>query len=181
MANLNQSEFQRAIQLLADAHGLDRLRDKFFRLRGLVTRRGFKSADNLAQQLYTLSSGLRREVPANLAFQAIWSEYLGSKLGEGAEERFEKLADAVNTCLDPSEQIADGKKGDLEQALGNYEAALAEGIGIEMARLDMIMKAVPAIAEMLRALPPTEPIAAPTSAPASVAASEPTDESTNEA
>lgn len=159
MAHLTQSEFERAIELLADAHGLDRLRDKFFKLRGLVTRRGFKSPQSLAQQLYNLSSGLRREVPANLAFQAIWSEQLGSKLGEGAEERFEKLADAVNACLEPTEQIVEGKQADLERALADYEAALAEATGIEMARLDMIMKAVPSIADMLRAVPATQPLA----------------------
>ena len=165
MANLTQSEFERAIQLLAEAQGLDRLRDKFFRLRGLVTRRGFKTADLLAKQVYTLSSGLRREVPSTYAFQAIWGEHLGAKLGEDSEERFEKLAEAVNTCLDDREQIAEGKADELVAALAAYEAALAEGVGKEMARLDMLMKAVPAIAEILRSTADLGP--APGAAPAS--------------
>lgn len=166
MAHLTQSEFERAVELLAEAHGLDRLRDKLFKLRGLVTRRGYKSAASLAQQLYNLSSGLRREVPANLAFQAIWAEHLGSKLGDGADERFEKLADAVNSCLDPDDGIATGKEDDLRNALAAYESALADGVGIEIARIDMTMKAVPAIAALLRSIPRTEPLAAAAPAPA---------------
>ncbi len=153
MAYLTQSEFERAITLLAEAQGLDRLRDKFFKLRGLVTRRGFKTPASLAQQLYTLSAGLRREVPANYAFQAIWGEHLGTRMGEGADERFEKLADAVNACLGPDDAIVPEKRTELDQALAAYETALADGVGTEMARLDMIMKAVPEIAEILRNLP----------------------------
>lgn len=165
MAHLTQSEFERAVELLAEAHGLDRLRDKFFKLRGLVTRRGYKSAASLAQQLYNLSSGMRREVPANLAFQAIWAEHLGSKLGEGADERFEKLAEGVNSCLDPDDGIATGKEEDLRSALAAYESALADGVGLEVARIDMTMKAVPAIAELLRGIPRTEPLASASPAP----------------
>lgn len=174
MAFLTQKEFERSIQLLADAQGLDRLRDKFFKLRGLVTRRGFKSADNLAAQIYQLSGGLRREVPSNFAFQAIWSEHIGGLVGEGADERFEKLADAVNVCLDGSEGILDDKRSDLEAALFAYEAALTESIGQEMARLDMILKAVPAIAELLRQRSLTEPLPAVADAPAAPAAPEST-------
>lgn len=169
MAFLTQKEFERSIQLLAEAQGLDRLRDKFFKLRGLVTRRGFKTADNLATQIYQLSGGLRREVPSNFAFQAIWSEHIGAKVGEGAEERFEKLAEAVNVCLDPSEGILADKQTELEAALHAYESALTESIGQEMARLDMILKAVPSIAELLRQRPLSEPLPA-TAAPATTPA-----------
>jgi hypothetical protein len=153
MAYLTQKEFERAIHLLAEAQGLDRLRDKFFRLRGLVTRRGFKNPEALANQLFTLSSGMRREVPANIAFQAIWGEHLGTRLGEGAEEKFQKLADAVNSCLDAEDKVVADKRGELDAALAAYESALAEGVGSEVARLDMLMKAVPDIADILRSTP----------------------------
>lgn len=153
MAYLTQKEFERAIHLLAEAQGLDRLRDKFFRLRGLVTRRGFKNPEALANQLFTLSSGMRREVPANIAFQAIWGEHLGSRLGEGAEEKFQKLADAVNSCLDAEDKVIADKRAELDAALAAYESALAEGVGSEVARLDMLMKAVPDIADILRSTP----------------------------
>lgn len=173
MAFLTLKEFERSIQLLADEQGLDRLRDKFFKLRGLVTRRGFKSADNLAAQIYQLSGGLRREVPSNYAFQAIWSEHIGTKVGEGAEERFEKLAEAVNVCLAGDESILADKRDELAAALHAYEAALTETIGQEMARLDMILKAVPEIAELLRQRPLSEPLPAPANASAPAAESTP--------
>lgn len=173
MAHLTLKEFERAIHLLADAQGLDRLRDKFFRLRGLVTRRGFKNPEALANQLFTLSAGLRREVPANIAFQAIWGEHLGNRLGEGAEERFEKLAEAVNSCLDGEDKVVADKRAELDQALAAYEAALAEGVGLEMARLDMLLKAVPEIADILRATPLGEALPAAAAAPSASAPADP--------
>lgn len=153
MAVLSFEEFGQSIELLANEIGLQRLSDKFFRYRGLVTRRGFKNSAQLANQVYTLSAGLRRQVPANLAFQAIWAEYLGGKLGEEGAENLEKLADGVNACLDEHERIIPDKQADLDEALKAYEAALASVAGPEMARLDMLMKAVPDIAERLRSAP----------------------------
>lgn len=154
MAYLTNKEFERAIEMLADEYGLQRLRDKFFKMRGLVTRRGFKTPDALARQLFTLSSGLRREVPSSFAFQAIWSEHIGENVGgEDAEEKFEKLADDVNTCLDDSDGIAEGKDAEMAKALTAYEAELAASVGGEKARIDMLMKAVPAVAELLRSMP----------------------------
>lgn len=150
MAHLTQNEFQRAIQILAEEMGLQRLRDKFFRLNGLVTRRKVASADSLATQLYQLSSGLRRQVPAALAFQAIWAENIHDKVGEEGEENLEKLGDKVNECLGDNDEIKADKDADLATALKEYETALAASVGAEKARLDMLMKAVPAVAELLR-------------------------------
>jgi hypothetical protein len=150
MAHLTQNEFQRAIQILADEMGLQRLRDKFVRLNGLVTRRKVASAESLANQLYQLSSGLRRQVPASLAFQAIWTETIHDKIGEEGEENLEKLGEKVNECLGDSDEIKAGKEADLESALKEYETTLAASVGDEKARIDMLMKAVPAVAERLR-------------------------------
>jgi len=150
MAHLTQNEFQRAIQILTDEMGLQRLRDKFFRLNGLVTRRKVASAESLAAQLYQLSSGLRRQVPSALAFQAIWAESIHDKLGEDGEENLEKLGDKVNECLGDDDQVKSDKEADLESALKEYETTLASTIGSEKARLDMLMKAVPVVAERLR-------------------------------
>jgi hypothetical protein len=155
MAHLTQNEFQRAIQILAEEMGLQRLRDKFFRLNGLVTRRKVASADSLASQLYQLSSGLRRQVPAALAFQAIWAETIHDKVGEEGEETLEKLGEKVNECLGDNDEIKTDKEADLESALNEYEDTLASTVGTEKARLDMLMKAVPAVAERLRAAPAT--------------------------
>lgn len=161
MAQLSQKEFEQSVRLLAEAIGLQRLVDKFFRYHGLVTRRGFKNPEALAGHVYTLSAGLRRQVPANLAFQAIWAEYLAEKLGEEGAENLEKLADGVNACLDEREQIVADKEGDLDKALLEYQTALAAAVGPELAGADMLMKAVPAIAERLRNPPPIRGAAAP--------------------
>src|SRR5690349_2941218 len=105
MAHLTQKEFQHAIKLLADEVGLQRLRDKLVQIKALVTRRGVSSPEKLADQLYMLTSGLRRQVPATYGFYAVWNEALHKKLGEEGEENLEKLAEKVNTCLDESEAI----------------------------------------------------------------------------
>ena len=105
MAQLTQKEFRHAIALLANEIGLQRLRDQFVKLNALVTRRKVASPDSLADQLYMLSAGLRRQVPATYAFHAVWGEHLQAKLGEDGEKNLEKLAEAVNACLGEDEQI----------------------------------------------------------------------------
>jgi len=93
---------------------------------------------------------LRRQVPSALAFQAIWAESVHDKVGEEGEENLEKLGDKVNDCLGDDDQIKSDKEADLGNALKEYEATLAASVGAEKARLDMLMKAVPAVAERLR-------------------------------
>jgi hypothetical protein len=167
MAVLTQKEFQRAITLLADEMGLQRLRDRFVRLNALVTRRKVASADSLADQLYMLSAGLRRQVAATYAFHAVWGEAVNQKLGEDGEKNLEKLAEAVNACLGEKDEILADKAAELETALAEYERALSAVVGAEKARMDMLLKAVPAIADKLRtaSLPAAEPVPAPVPAP----------------
>jgi hypothetical protein len=150
MAVLTQKEFQRAITMLADEMGLQRLRDRFVRLNALVTRRKVASPESLADQLYMLSAGLRRQVPATYAFHAVWGESVNAKLGEDGEKNLEKMAEAVNACLGEKDQIVPEKAAELDTALAEYERALSVVIGAEKARMDMLLKAVPAIAEKLR-------------------------------
>jgi len=162
MANLTQTEFQEAVTVLAAALGLQRLRDKLVRLNGLVTRRRAASAETLADQLYQLSGGLRRQVPATFAFYAVWNEQLHDKLGDEGEEHIEKLAEAVNACLDEHDEIVAEKASELDTALSAYQQALAASAGPVVARLDMLLKAVPAIATRLRATPPAAATPDPT-------------------
>ncbi|MBI4518553.1 MAG: hypothetical protein HY699_22370 [Deltaproteobacteria bacterium] len=150
MAELTAAEFTKAITLLADEMGLQRLRDKLVHLNALVTRRKLPSAAALAEQLYMLSAGLRRRVPATYAFHTLWTERLTAKLGEEGEKKVEQLAEGINACLDEREQIIPEKAAELEAALAAYEQALAEIVGNDSARLDMILKAVPAVATQLR-------------------------------
>jgi hypothetical protein len=161
MANLTQKEFQRAMALLAGEMGLQRLRDRFVQLNALVTRRKVASPESLADQLYMLSAGLRRQVPATYAFYAVWTESLNAKLGDEGEKNLEKMADAVNACLGEDDQILPEKAPELDAALAEYERALSAAVGGEMARADMLLKAVPAIAEKLRAAP-VAPVPEPT-------------------
>jgi hypothetical protein len=156
MAHLTQKEFQHAIRLLAGELGLQRLRDKLVRINALVTRRGVSSPEMLAEQLYMLTSGLRRQVPATVGFYAVWNETLHSKLGEEGEENLEKLAEKVNACLDEKDGILADKATEIDAALAEYEQALSQAAGPQLARMDMLLKAVPAVAEKLRAAPLTD-------------------------
>lgn len=150
MAFLTQNEFHEAIGLLANEMGLQRLRDKLVRLNGFVTRRSVNSADRLAEQLYLLSSGLRRQAPATFAFHGVWSEWLNEKVGKEGEEKLEELAKAVNECLNDKDEIITEKKDDLLAALAVYAQELAGKTGERFAFLDMVLKAVPDVAKMLR-------------------------------
>ena len=154
MAHISQTEFQHAIGLLAKEMGLQRLRDRFVHLNALVTRRKIASAESLADQLYMLSAGLRRQVPATYAFHHLWTECLNAKIGEDGEKTLEKLAEAVNACLGEKDTVIPEKAAELDAALAEYERTLSAATGPDMARMDMLMKAVPAVAEKLRAMPP---------------------------
>lgn len=152
MALLTHSEFVEAVGLLCDHFGLARLRDKLATLRAFSSRRGLNSPADLAERLYRLSGGLRLQVGATYGFSAMWGELLSSRLGEDGEKTLETLADKVNACLDGDEKIVPGREGDLEGALREYLAALSAKAGERVALLDMTLKAVPDVAERVRAL-----------------------------
>lgn len=151
MAILTQAEFGDLVRCLADELGVQRLRDKLVAMRGLVTRRGAANADALATQLWQLTGGMRRQVPASLALQGLWAEQVGSKLGEDGEKALEEVAEQINACLGERDAIVEGKEAELDTLLAQYQAKLAEVVGPERARIDMLLKAVPAVAERLRA------------------------------
>ena len=153
MAILTQEEFAQAIGCLADDLGAQRLRDKLVRLNALVTRRRVGSVQALASQLYTLTGGLRRQVPASIALQSLWAEQTNQRLGEEGEKSLEELAEKINACLGERDSIDAEKEVELDDLLNQYESRLAEKIGPERARLDMLLKAVPAVAAKLRAKP----------------------------
>lgn len=154
MAQLTQQEFSQAVALLAEELGLQRLRDRFVRLNGLVTRRRLASPQQLAGQLYILTAGLRRQVPATIAFHTIWTGQISEKVGEEGEKELEKIAEKINGCLGERDQIIPEKEAELDAALGEYMQRLSAVVGPERTRLDMLLKAVPAVADRLRATPP---------------------------
>jgi hypothetical protein len=180
MAHLTQQEFTQAITHLSDDLGLQRLRDRFVRYNALVTRRRVASVQALADQLYQLTGGMRRAVPATYAFQTIWAQQVNEKLGEEGEKELEELADKVNACLGEHDHVVPDKKAELGEALRAYEGKLATAIGGERARIDMLMKAVPDVAVELRNMPLASgkdaPAAAPVSSTADSAAEPETDD-----
>lgn len=150
MAQLTAAEFTEAIGVLAEEIGLQRLRDKLVGMRALVSGKGLNSIKVLAERLYLLSGGLRRQTPATIGFFAVWNQTLHAKLGEEGEKRLEELADQVNACLDEKERIIEEKRTQLEQVLAEYETTLAAAVGPRLARFDMLLKAVPEVADILR-------------------------------
>ena len=156
MAHLKVEEFNQIIGFLADDHGLQRFRDKLVRLNALVTRRKAASAERLASQLYTLTGGLRREVPATVAIHSLWAEQVNERLGEDGEKDLETIAEAINECLGERDEIIEDKAGEIDGHIRSYEERLAAAIGPQRARIDMILKAVPDVAGRLREMPIVE-------------------------
>jgi len=153
MATLSADEFTQLVRCLADDLGVQRLRDKLVAMRGLVTRRGAPSADALASQLYQLTGGLRRQAPATIALQGLWAERIQQRVGEEGEKALEVLAEQINACLAEHDAVAPDKEAELDALLRQYEQQLAGAVGGERARLDMLIKAVPAVADKVRAAP----------------------------
>lgn len=153
MANLTPEEFGRVVRCLADDLGVQRLRDKLVRLNALVTRRRAASPEALADQLYMLTGGLRRQVAATIVVQSLWAEQLHEKIGEENEKALGEMAERINACLGEHDHINPEKAAELDDLLATYERRLAELVGPERARADMLLKAVPAVAERLRARP----------------------------
>lgn len=150
MAHLTLDEFTSAVTALGKHFGFERLRDRLANLNAFTSRRGLNDPRVLAHRLHQLTGGLRRQVPGTYAFSALWNEMVGAGVGEEGEKKLETIADQVNACLAPDETIVAGKEADLDRALAAYRETLAAGTGPDVATLDMLLKAVPAVAERLR-------------------------------
>ena len=153
-----------AVTIVAERMGYGKLYDRLVHLNAFVSRRRPPTPAILADRLYNLSGGLRRQVPATIAFHTVWAECIGRSIGEEHDKTLESIADRINATLTADEQgILPDKTAELETALGEYEQLLVGVIGPQAARLDMVLKAVDPVANTLR----TRPLA--TAAPASTA------------
>ena len=164
MAHLTAAEFNEAVSALATHFGVERLRERLARMNAFTSRRGLNNATAIADRLHLLTGGLRRQVVATYAFTQLWNEMVGAGIGEDGEKRLEGLVEQINACLTKEETVVAGKEDELDQALAGYRDALAGTTGPDIARLDMLLKAVPAVAERLRrGLPaaPAEPAPEP--------------------
>jgi hypothetical protein len=156
MAVLTPPEFAAAVTVLAEQLGVPRLRDRLAAVGAFTSRRGLNTPDAIAERLYRLSGGLRLQVVATYAFTSLWSEVITGGMGEEREKELEALAEKVNACLGDGDRIVAGREADLDQALAAYRDTLSAAIGAPRARLDMLLKAVPAVAERLRSAAPPE-------------------------
>jgi len=157
MVSLSPAEFERSIHLLSSEIGLERLKDRFVRGGAFTSKRGLGSAKALANRLYTLSGGLRLEVRASYAFQSLWNEIFTSRIRDEKEQTLTQLAECINACLIAGKAIDPDKTETLDEALGSYYRTAAGVLGDEVARLDMLLKALPAVAERIRSWPGNTP------------------------
>jgi hypothetical protein len=154
-----------AVTVVAERMGYGKLYERLVQLNAFVSRKRPATPALLADRLYNLSGGLRRQVPATIAFHTVWAETIGRGIGEEHDKTLEAIADRINATLTPDEQgIQPDKTAELETALDEYEQVLVGVIGPQAARLDMVMKAVPVVADVLRPRPlatpaPTAPVA----------------------
>ncbi len=163
MANPTGEELREAVGLLADRVGYAKLYDRLVRLNAFVSRRKPPSPAALADRLYALTGGLRRQVPASVAFHSVWTETFTRTLGEETDKSLEAIAERINAAISEDERtVRDGKSDELDAALGDYEQALTAAIGPRAARIDMLLKAVNPVAERLRARPLPSPAPADT-------------------
>jgi hypothetical protein len=96
-------------------------------------------------------------VIATYAFSHVWGQMLNDKLGgEENAKTIEELAEKVNACLDEKERVVAGKEADLDAALSTYREEIAKSLGAKVAHFDMLLKAVPAVADRVRATAPAE-------------------------
>jgi len=154
MAAPTTQELRDAIGLLAERVGYGKLHDRLVRLNAFVSRKKPPTPDVLADRIYTLSGGLRRQVPATLAFHTVWSETFTNTVGEENDKKLGEIADRINATLTEDERaIRAGREAELDAALGEYETIVAGVMGPQATRLEMLLKAVTPVAARLRARP----------------------------
>jgi hypothetical protein len=160
MAALSQQEFHRAVDRLSGQLGFDRLKDRLARVGAFTSKRGLGSVTALADRLYMLTGGLRREGVASMGFHSMWSDVFTARVDKADETAIGEVTDRINACLEPDQSIHPEKLAVLDSELATYHRLLAAAVGEDVARLDMLMKAVPAIAERIRSWPGDAPPAA---------------------
>ena len=175
MANPTGQELREAIALITGRMGYGKLYERLVRLNAFVSRRKPSAPEVLADRIYSLTGGLRRQVPATLAFHTVWSETFSREIGEENDKKLEALADRINTAITDDERaVREGQAAELEAAIAEYEQILAGTIGPAAARIDMLLKAVHPVAELLRRRPLPTTATSPSDAAAGHAPAETT-------
>jgi hypothetical protein len=157
MAALSPAEFERAMSLLSTEVGFDRLKERLVKIGAFSSKRNLGTVKALADRLYMLTGGLRRESAASYGFHSVWADTFASRMKEEDEHALSDAAERINACLDAGQQLPPDKAATLDAELTAYHAILSKAVGDDVARLDMLIKAVPAVAERIRAWPDDAP------------------------
>ena len=150
MAHVTSREFDTLIQLLTEQYGLSALHARLLKANALVSHKRPPRWRPLANQLYQLSAGLRREHPARYALEMLWQE-LVSETTEGVEqETFDALAERINECLTEKFEVIPDRQTDLIAALGAYHHTLASVSSADVAYIEILLRASKDVARFLR-------------------------------
>lgn len=151
MATLTSQEFDTMMRLLSEHYTLSVLHQRLVQANALVSRKRPPRWQPLANQLYQLSSGLRREHPARYALELLWQDLISSSINDDGQEKIDSLAEGVNACLTEKFQIIPQKNDALMLALGSYHKELAYAHNNEIAYTELLFRASQDVAQFLRA------------------------------
>ncbi len=150
MAHVTSREFDTLIQLLTEQYGLSALHARLLKANALVSHKRPPRWQPLANQLYQLSAGLRREHPARYALEMLWQELI-SGTTEGVEQAtFDALAEGINACLTEKFEVIPDRQTDLIAALGAYHHTLASVSSADVAYIEILLRASKDVAQFLR-------------------------------
>ena len=150
MAHVTSREFDTIIRLLTEHYGLNVLHERLLKANALVSRKRPPRWQPLANQLYQLSAGLRREHPARYAIELLWQDLIASHTEDEQQEAFDALAERINECLTGKFEIILDKQSDLTSALGAYQQALTAISSEDAAYIEILLRASNSVAQFLR-------------------------------
>ncbi len=150
MAHVTSHEFDTIIRLLTEQYSLNVFHARLLKANALVSHKRPARWQPLANQLYQLSAGLRRDHPARYAIELLWQE-LVSGTTEGVEqETFDALAERINACLTEKFAVIPDRQTDLIAALGAYHHTLASVASADVAYIEILLRASNDVAQFLR-------------------------------
>ena len=150
MAHVTSSEFDIIIRLLTEHYGLPVFHERLLKANALVSRKRPPRWQPLANQLYQLSAGLRRDHPARYAIELLWQDLVSSNTEEDQQEALDTLAEGINACLTEKFEIIPDKQTDLISALGSYYHAIAAVSSEDVAYTEILLRASKDVAQFLR-------------------------------
>lgn len=150
MAHVTSREFDTLIQLLTEQHGLSALHARLLKANALVSHKRPPRWQPLANQLYQLSAGLRRDHPARYALEMLWQELISEITEDLQQETFDALAERINACLTEKFEVIPDRQTDLIAALGAYHHTLASVASADIAYIEILLRASKDVAQFLR-------------------------------